>query len=1066
VIVSDWSVKNRVVVVVFCNAAIVAGLLAYKALPLEAFPEVTIPYMLISTNYKGVAPVDVERSITVKIEEELKGLAGVRHIMSTSSEGFSLIVVEFEPDVDVSDALRKVKDRVDRAKNELPSDLDDDPTVKELSSSEFPVVTVVLSGPIGLPRLKDIAEDYRDEFETLPGVVEAEMSGGLEREIIVGVDLDRAVGYGLPITQVSSQITSENLSVSGGSLRMGEGRYQLRVPGEFQTPGEAEKLVVAVMNGEPVYLDDVAAVTDGFKDETSRSRMNSQSAVSISIKKRTGHNVVELVEELDEIIARRSSELPSGVTVVKVGDLAKFVKSLVRDLENNLASGFVLVLVVVFFSMGFRNAVLVSLSIPLSMLIAFVVLDAMGVTLNMIVLFSMTLALGMLVDSAIVIIENIYRFMQAGVPRIRAACRATAEVAWPIIGSMLTTIMAFAPLLVWPGIMGSVFKYLPITVITILTSCLLVALVVNPALAAIFMKRPPRARKLSAEEVEKAGEAPVDATAGMLGLYRRALGWCLGNRLAVLVASGLVVVLSVQTWLLVIGLERPMSFMPAVEADNVHIQIEPPEGTGLDYNDAIVREVERRMRGTAGEDGRPTDLPDIEHFVAKASLGGGGFQFGPGSGAPNIVTVAFVGMEERERASGETANDIRERMKGIPGAEVSVIEEEKGPPTGAPVNIEITGEDLEVLGRIAAEIRPRVAKVPFVHDVRDDYVAGVPTVRVRVDRKKAALVGLTTEAVGFALKYAFNGFQVSTYRQGGEDYDITVRLPDEQRDGIDTLERFFIPTVGGELVPLTSIADIVYEGGYATINRKDHKRTVTVTAQIDKVRTTGDNARKDAERNLAELRAKLGSDFPGYDAKFTGQLEFQKDAQEFLARAFLMALFAIAIILIAIFNSVTQPVIIMTSVVLSIGTAFLGLAVKQLPFVLIMSGIGFISLAGVVVNNAIVLVDYTNKLRQRGYALDEAVIGAGATRLRPVLLTAVTTILGLVPLVTGIAFDFRRCRFVSASESSQWWTPMAICVIFGLALATFLTLVVVPCLYHLIESAKARFGLARAKGDG
>ena len=280
-IVSDWSVKNRVVVVMFCIAVSVAGLLAYKAMPLEAFPEITIPYMLISTTYKGVAPVDVERSITVKIEEELKGLVGVRHIMSTSSEGFSLIVVEFEPDVDVADALRKVKDRVDRAKNELPSDLDDDPTVKELSSSEFPVVTVVLSGPIGLPRLKDIAEDYRDEFETIPGVVEAEMSGGLEREIIVGVDLDRAVGYGLPITQVSSRITSENLSISGGSLRMGMGRYQLRVPGEFQTPGEAEKLVVAVMNGEPVYLDDVAAVTDGFKDETSRSRMNGQSAVSI-----------------------------------------------------------------------------------------------------------------------------------------------------------------------------------------------------------------------------------------------------------------------------------------------------------------------------------------------------------------------------------------------------------------------------------------------------------------------------------------------------------------------------------------------------------------------------------------------------------------------------------------------------------------------------------------------------------------------------------------------------------------------------------------------------------------
>ncbi|MHC4247502.1 MAG: efflux RND transporter permease subunit [Planctomycetota bacterium] len=1087
-IISNWSVKNRIVVVVFCVAVTVAGAIAYVSMPLEAFPDIEIPLIMVTTRYRGVAPLDVERSVTVKIEDELKGLSGIRNLKSSSSEGMSFIVVEFEPEIDMDEAFRKVKDRVDRAKGELPTDLDSDPDVTEISASDFPIVWIVLSGPVGLPRLKDIAEEYQADIEAIPGVIEAEISGGLEREIIVGVDLDRAVGYNLPITQVSSQIASENLSISGGAIRMGSGRYQLRVPGEFETPEEARKIVVAVIDNEPVYLDDVATVTDGFKDEMSRSRMDYRSAVTIGIKKRSGANVVEIVDEVDRILERRKDLLPGGVTAIKVNDLAKFVKWLVKDLENNLLSGFFLVLAVVFFAMGFRNAVLVSLSIPLSMLISFVVLNAMGVTLNMIVLFSLTLALGMLVDNAIVIIENIYRYLQAGVPRINAACRATAEVAWPIIGSSLTTIAAFAPLLFWPGIMGSVFRLLPVTLIVTLISVLLVALVVNPALAAIFMRRPDGAATLSAEDVEKAGESPTDASSGFLGRYAAALRWCLRHRWSVLAISAAVVVLSVEVWLLAVGLEKPAQLMSSVDPDRIYVQAEAPEGSGLEYNDAIIQEVEVRIRGEVAPDGTgPSDLADLTHVLARSSVEAGGIAFGPGSSAANLVTLEFRDMEGRERSSRETHADVRERMKGIPGAGISVIAEEKGPPTGQPINIEITGDDLEVLGRIATEIRKRITGIPHVYDVRDDYAVGVPTIRVRVDRKKAALVGLNTEAVGFALKVAFNGMQVSTFRQGGEDYDITVRLPEADRNTVDTLERFFIPTPHGQLVPLTTIAEIVYEGGYASISRKEQGRTVTVTGSVDQKIKPAYVAQEEAKAAIADLRGrKIGwmeraglrllrdtgllrplralgvmrQPFvmpPGYDYKFTGQMEFQKEAEEFLSRAFLMAVFAIAIILVMIFNSVTQPFIIMTSVILSMGTAFLGLAVLKLPFIIIMSGLGMFSLAGVVVNNAIVLVDYTNKLRARGYALEEAVVAAGATRLRPVLLTAITTILGLVPLVTGIAFDFRGFRFASASESTQWWSPMAICVIFGLGIATFLTLVVVPCLYHLIESGKARF---------
>jgi multidrug efflux pump subunit AcrB len=1071
VIVTDWSVKNRVVVLVACLAFVIGGVVAYVFLPLEAFPEVEIPFVMVNTGYRGVSPTDVERSITVKIEEELKGLTDVRKLTSTSSEGNSNIVVEFEPEVDMDEALRKVKDRVDRAKGELPSDLENDPTVFEISPSDFPVVTVVLSGPVGLPALKRIAEDYKAEFETIPQVVEAEISGGLEREIIVGVDNDRAIGYGLPTTQVMARITAENQSISGGAIPMGPGRYQLRVPGEFATPAEARKIVVAVIDGEPVYLDDVAEIRDSFKDETSRSRIDHVAAVMIGVKKRSGGNVVKLVEEIDEIMAEQKDKLPGGVTAVKVNDLAKFVKWLVKDLENNLASGFILVLLVVFFAMGFRNALLVSVSIPLSMLISFIVIDALGLTLNMIVLFSMILALGMLVDNAIVIIENIYRFMQAGVPRVRAACRATAEVAWPILGSSLTTIAAFTPLLFWPGIMGSIMSNLPKTVIVTLLACLAVALVVNPALAAFFMKRPAGAKTLSAEEVEKAGERPTEADTPVLRYYRGALRWLLAGpsrRFAVLAGAFLTLVLCVFIWAHAVGIRTPMGFMPAIDPDTVHIVVETPEGAGLDYNDAVARAIERRLKGAGADGSAPSDIGDIDHVIAKASLREG-FGFGPGMGAANLVTVSFIDMEARERSSRDTANELRRRKEGIPGAEITVEEEEKGPPIGKPINIEISGADMEVLGGIAAEIRAMLEEFPFATDIQDDYATGVPTLRVRVDRKKAALVGLSTEEVGFALKTAFNGFKVSAYREQGEDYDIVVRLRDADRNTIGTLERFFIPTRTGELVPLTTIAEIVYEGGYAAITRIGFERTVTVRANVDLKTITGDTARKRAEEKLAEL-AKKDAKFErlrdlGYRIRFTGEFEFQKEAQEFLLKAALIAIFLIAIILVSIFNSVSQPLIIMTSVVLSTGAAFLGLAVARLPFILVMSGIGLISLGGVVVNNAIVLVDYTNKLRDRGYSLDDAVVAAGQTRLRPVILTAVTTILGLVPLVTGIAFDFREFAFARASESSQWWTPMAICVIFGLGVATALTLVVVPCLYHAIESAKARAGLTSTGDD-
>jgi len=1051
--VIDWSVRSRTVALVLCVAVSVAGLYSYATLPREAFPDVKIPYVFINTRYRGVSPADVESSVTVKIENKLKGLSGVRKIASTSAEGLSQITVEFETGIDIDDAVQKVKDRVEQAKNDLPGDLDDDPEVSEINVSELPIVTVVLSGEVGLARLKEIAEDLKEDLEAIPGVLEAEVSGGVEREIRVEVDPDRVAQYRLSLAQVNMAIPSENLSVSGGSIRTPGGRFQIRVPGEFKTPEEARKIVVAVVNGSPVYLDDLAEIVDGFKDEETRSRLDGRSAVTIYVKKRSGENVVKIVDEVESLLRRR--DWPAGVRAAKLMDFSKFVKRLVADLENNLLTGFFLVLAVVLFSMGLRNSILVSVSMPLSMFMTFVTLDAMGITLNMVVLFSTTFAMGMLVDNAIVITENIYRFMQAGVPRLEAARRATKEVAWPILASTATTVAAFAPLLFWKGLLGQVFYYIPVSVISALVSCQVVAFTINPALAAIFMKAPPGAKKLaSAEDVLRAGEQPAPDRPGLLRAYRKALRFCLKRRSAVLVGAGLVTVGCVALWLLVAGLETPLQLLPSVDEDNVFIYAKPPEGAGLEYADAIIAELEQRIAG-GGAGGLPPDLPDVEHVLARSSARGGarGF-FAHVEQGVNSIGVQYVDADRRKSSSRLTTKELRRRIAGVPGAEITLQEQRKGPPTGSPVNIEVSGDDVEVLGEIAEAARRALQAIPFVYDVRDDFVTGAPTIRVRVDRRKAALFGLTTQMVGLALKGAFNGVEVSTFRQGGDDYDITVRFPGTERETANTLERFFIPSPSGELVPLTTIASISCEGGPAAINRIDHRRVVTVRANVDEARLPGPVARRLAGEALSQ--GKLGKLPPGYSIRFTGQFEFEKEARTFLFKSFMIGLLLIVSILVAVFDSVLQPLVIMTSVILSMGGAFLGLAVCRLPFVIVMSGVGIISLAGVVVNNAIVLVDYTNKLRERGLALDEAVVAAGATRLRPVLLTAVTTIAGLVPILLGVSFDFHTFSLAIGSESTQWWRPMAACVAFGLGVATFLTLFVVPCMYHLVESARER----------
>jgi multidrug efflux pump subunit AcrB len=1075
-IISDTAIRNRTSVIVLSIIIVVVGVYSYITLPRESSPDITIPYVFVQTNYKGVSSEDIETGITVKIENKLKGLDRVKKIHSVSSEGLSQINIEFIPGTDIDEVLSKVKDKVDEAKADLPSDLQDDPMVFEVNISELPIVTFALSGTCGPRELKRIADDLKDDIEAIPGVLEAEVSGGQEREIRIEVDADKLAYYQISITALQSVVASENQNTSGGAITLGDGRFQLRVPGEFKSPEEILGLVVSTHHGHPIYLKDVATVLDGLKEEESRTRLDGADSVNIAVKKRIGENILDITERIDDVIDRVQPIWPPDTRITKLMDQSKDIRLLVADLENNIITGLLLVLVVLFFAMGFRNALLVSMAIPFSMLLSFTVLKFLGITLNMVVLFSLTLALGMLVDNAIVIVENIYRYMEQGVTRLQAAMRATGEVAWPVIGSTITTLAAFAPMIFWPGIMGEFMRYLPITLVVTLTSSLVVAMVINPALCAIIMKAKSRST-VDGEKVSRAGETPVVIHGWLLKGYTRLLQGALRHKVTVLLISFATLILFVQIWLLGVGLEKPVAFMPSIDPNALYINIKPPEGADLDYVDRIVRRTEMAVSGQWQEDelpplaqyprtyefkdhqkadGKtfkgPSDIDNIDHIYAKSVQGGLGSTFSQNE--PNHIGIQFLDFVDRASSTNQALEIIRQRVRQIPGARITVDVQDEGPPTGAPITIEISGENFTRLGEIAEQVRAVVSKVPHVQNIRDDYIAGLPSVRVHIDRQKAALFGLSTHAIGFALKTAYNGLDISTYYEGDNDYDITVMLGEKDRRVTDVLHKLMIPTITGQLVPLTTLASIDYSGSMGDIVRINHERTVTVEADVDEEKIPGAVARAEAEKLLAGTQLP-----PGYQIKFTGEFESQQESQEFLSKTFVVALLLIFFILVSLFNSISQPLIILTSVVLSLGGAFLGIFIIKEPFGIIMCGVGIISLAGVVVNNAIVLIDYTNKLRKRGMELTEAVVSAGATRLRPVLLTAITTILGLLPMVTGVSYDFHKLSIAWSSESTLWWRSMAIVVIFGLLVSTLLTLVVVPTLYALIEIGKRRLAM-------
>lgn len=1024
-LISNYAIKFRIAVYVITAGLILTGIWSYVTLPRESSPDITIPYVFVTAVYEGTAPEEVEKLITIPMEKKIKDVEGIKKFTTYSSDSVATLVVEFEAGRDIDKALQHVKDKIDLAKPDLPGDLDE-PTVQSLNfSSDIPVFTFTLSGATSPERLKKLAEELQDSIELIPGVRMAEISGTQTREIRVELDLPRMISYGIPLALVVQRISEENKTISAGHFEVAGNKFQVRIPGEYKLAANLKNLPIYAVDDRVIYLSDIASVSDTFKDVETIARINTDPCVTIGVKKREGINAVELIDRVkSDVIA--PFVLPPDVTITEVVDQSVDVSDMISELENNIASGFILVVLVLVIFMGVRNSLFVGLAIPLSMLISFAVLNFMGVTLNMVVLFALVLAVGMLVDNAIVIVENIYRHRTLGLSKKEAAREGASEVAWPVITSTLTTLAAFSPLLFWPGIMGQFMSFMPMTLIVVLVASLFVALVVNPAICSALISARPKDH----------GDGDKDHF--FVHWYEKILRGALNHRLLILLLGFSFLVFSVVYYA---RYGRGVELFPSVDPRSADISVSFPQGMSVERTDAALKEFEHRVAPFA----------DVKFFTTTVGASGGDISGGKGTHLGNIH-VEFVKHDRRSQSSQLTVDQMRDAIGKLPGAEVVVEKSEEGPPRQEPIRIEISGDKFDQLSELTRLVKEQMAQVSGVVDIKDDLDDSLPEVQFIVDRERAVQYGVDTATIGMFLRAALYGLEASTFRVGEDEYDITVRFPKEQRDSVSLLDQIFIPVQNGTSVPLSSLGTVKYAGARGTISRKNYKRTISITAN---------NQGRGVDEIIAEIMPLIDAlPFPrGYSVYYAGDTEDMQENGAFLGRAFIMAIGLILVILVIQFNSILIPAIIGFSVLLSLIGVMWGLIIGQMKFCIVMTGVGVISLAGIVVNNAIVLIDCIIQRRAEGLHVDNAIIDAGRTRLRPVLLTATTTVLGLIPMAIGWSVDFHEWppRLVSGAESSSWWAPMAYAVMFGLVVSTILTLILVPVMYSVMNSISQRF---------
>ncbi len=1096
---TSWSIDNRTSIFIITIIITLAGLMSYRALPKEQFPDIVVPTVFVSTIYPGSSPQDMEALVTKPLEKEIKAISGVKKLTSSSVQDFSIIIVEFNTTEDVKVAKDKVKDAVDKAKRALPTDLPEDPQVNNLEFSETPIMFVNVSGDMDLNRIKDYADEIKDRIEELPEITRVDMVGALEKEIQVNIDKYRMTAAGLGFRDIENAIAYENMTIAAGNVTMDGMTRTVSIRGDFQDIEQIKNLVINSQSGASVFLKDVADVKYTHKEQESYGRLNQKNVITLNVIKRGGENLISASDKIKEIIQKmKSTELPAQLEVVTTGDQSKNTRVTLHDLINTIIIGFILVTIILMFFMGATNAIFVAASVPLSMAIAFMILPTIGFTLNMIVLFAFLLGLGIVVDDAIVVIENTHRIYheEEGVSVVQAAKKAAGEIFLPVLSGTATTLAPFFPLAFWQGIIGKFIYFLPITLIITLTASLVVAYIINPVFAVQFMKKDherdnrrigPFKRSMvtttavllvAAATGYVAGskfmgnlsltllvlyylyvsfiERAVDwfqtkAWPGVQNLYANFLTWALKR--PGLVISGTIGLLILSIFLTAI--RKPnVIFFPKADPNFIYTYLSMPIGTDVKVTDSLARVLEDRVYSVIGRDN-----PIVESVITNVAIGASEDPFErAGSSHKAKVGVAFVEYAARNGLSTvQYLDKIREAVKGLPGAEVTVDQEQAGPPTGKPVSIEIRGEKFEDLIKASTEVKRFLdaKNIAGIEELRSDLIVSKPEINIKIDRARANREGITTAQLGMEFRTAILGKEVSKLKEGDEEIPIVIRLNKEQRENINAVENLPITfrdmNMGGMLrtVPMAAFSEVRYGNTYGGIRRKNQERVVTISSNV-LGGFNPNNVVAEVTNALKDYKAP-----EGVTISMGGEQEEQAAAASFLGNALLASLMIILLILITQFNSIGKTLIILSEIIFSIIGVLLGLAIFNMDFSIFMMGVGIVALAGIVVRNGILLVEFTDKLREEGKSIKEAIVEAGRIRMTPVLLTATATITGLIPLAIGFNIDFYSLfesgdpKIFFGGDSVAFWGPLSWTIVFGLSFATFITLIILPVMYML-----------------
>ena len=1115
---TSWAIKNKTSVYLLILFVSMMGVYQFVTLPKEQFPDIVIPTVVVQTVYAGNSPKDMENLVTKPIEKQLKGITGakINKITSTSIQDYSIITVEFETSVKPEVGLQKTKDAVDKAKTDLPTDLTQEPTVQAFDISQMPIMYVNLSGDFDMMSLKKFADDAKDKLEEIPEITRVDIVGAPEREFQINVDNYKMQSAGITFDDIANAVQRENVDISGGLLTVGNMKRTLQIRGQFKTKYDIEKIIVRNTSGQPIYLKDIANIKDTVKTSESFARLNGKNVVTLNIIKRAGENLIQTSDDVKKAVQEmKGTILPTNLKVVITGDQSRSTRTSFNDLVNSIVIGFILVLLILMFFMGVTNAFFVALSVPLSMFVAFLFLPAAdliiggNVTLNFIVLFALLFGLGIIVDDAIVVIENTHRIFMENKGKLstrECAKMAAGEIFVPVLSGTLTTLAPFFPLLFWPGIIGKFMIYLPTMLIFTLTASLIVAFIMNPVFAVDFMNHPEGERKRkSAVFTSKAFLIPLLAgilfdlfkitfvgnllifisiivvlnryvfdslihkfqnrvLPAIMSSYEKLLRWATAKWRPVWLLVGTFGLLLFSLVLFQIR-KVPVVFFPKGDPNFIYVYLKLPVGSSVDYTDSITKKIENKvMKVLDGPSGKPN--PIVESVISNVAVGASDPLSGNNSTQPNLgrVQVSFVEYEKRHGISTAPYLDsIRNAIQGFPGAQISVAQESSGPPTDPPISIEVSSENFDELTSTATALKRYLdsLQIPGVEDLKLDVDLNNPEITLSINRERALIEGVSTAQIGQEIRTALFGREVSKIKEGEDEYKIQLRNNEVQRKNLSDLLNMNIVfrdmASGGQVksIPISSLVNVDYTSTLGSIKRKDVKRVITIFSNVLSGYTP-----TEVNKNIASAINDFTKKGPGVTIKQTGEGKQQAETGAFLGNALLVALMLILFILVLQFNSVSKSVIILTEIIFSVIGVILGFSITGMTISVVMTGIGIVGLAGIVVKNAILVIDFADELKARGMKTREAVIQAGKIRIIPVLLTALAAIFALIPLAIGFNINFVTMfselnpHIFFGGDSTVFWKPLAWTIIFGLAFAFFMTLVMVPSMYLIAQRLK------------